>query len=353
VSEAALGSFEELDLEYVPEEEGTMMIYTANQTAEDLDVYMDDLTILHTEGPIIRVDDYYPFGLTYNSSERSGFTTNKRLFNGVEFQDELDLGLYQTLFRMYDPMLGRFIQIDPLADFFPGINPYNFGLDNPISFGDPDGLGPLDWLIGTKEERQNRRMSRRNARRSKAQKRRFERKHWVYSPSAKPKEDVKPKLVLSEIEPKRPEPSMDEGNLSLPDIVREVVPKPEPTIGGQPIEAGREIRFDHWPFGSNDYVVRDPSQTNKFLTPIADKLKSNPHLAITIQVLTNLTPDQLDENLATVHPDIKGNRLMWNRGSAIQLALINMGVDSRQIVFMYKPSVAKGAGGINIVVREK
>jgi hypothetical protein len=43
VSESALGSFEELSLEYFPEEEGTMMIYTANQTAEDLDVYMDDM----------------------------------------------------------------------------------------------------------------------------------------------------------------------------------------------------------------------------------------------------------------------------------------------------------------------
>jgi hypothetical protein len=72
VSEAALGSFEELALDFMPEEEGTMMIYTANQTAEDLDVYMDDMMVMHTEGPIIRVDDYYPFGLTFNTSERSG-----------------------------------------------------------------------------------------------------------------------------------------------------------------------------------------------------------------------------------------------------------------------------------------
>ena len=73
VSEAALGSFEELSLDFAPEEEGTMIIYTANQTAEDLDVYMDDMMVLHTEGPIIRMDDYYPFGLTFNTSERSGF----------------------------------------------------------------------------------------------------------------------------------------------------------------------------------------------------------------------------------------------------------------------------------------
>src|SRR5690606_31319496 len=51
-----------------------------------------------------------------------------------------------TLFRLYDPALGRFTSIDPLADFFPGINPYSFGFDNPILFGDPDGLAPMWWL---------------------------------------------------------------------------------------------------------------------------------------------------------------------------------------------------------------
>ncbi|MCG8309279.1 MAG: hypothetical protein MI975_17935, partial [Cytophagales bacterium] len=60
VSEAASGNFEELRLEYVPEEEGTLMIYTANQTNENLDVYMDDMMVMHTEGPIVRADDYYP-----------------------------------------------------------------------------------------------------------------------------------------------------------------------------------------------------------------------------------------------------------------------------------------------------
>jgi hypothetical protein len=44
---------------------------------------------------------------------------------------------------MYDPALGRFTQIDLMADFMPGINPYSFGYDNPILYGDPDGLGPL------------------------------------------------------------------------------------------------------------------------------------------------------------------------------------------------------------------
>ena len=65
VSEQALGSFETLSLDYVPEEEGTMMISTSNQTAEPLDVFMGDIMVLHTEGPIVRVDDYYHIEMTF------------------------------------------------------------------------------------------------------------------------------------------------------------------------------------------------------------------------------------------------------------------------------------------------
>jgi RHS repeat-associated protein len=140
VSEAALGSFEELDLEYVPEEEGTMMIYTANQTAEDLDVYMDDLTILHTEGPIIRVDDYYPFGMTYHTSERTGYATNNFLYQGKEIQSDLGLDTYDYGARMYDPQIARFTSVDPLADIAEAWTPYHFVRGNPINRIDPTGL---------------------------------------------------------------------------------------------------------------------------------------------------------------------------------------------------------------------
>ena len=144
VSEAALGSFEELALDFVPEEEGTMMIYTANQTAEDLDVYMDDMMVMHTEGPIIRVDDYYPFGLTFNSSERSGYLTNRYLYNGKELQPDLDLDWYDYGARMYMPEIGRWGVIDPLADKYHPISPYVYVSNNPINYFDPDGRKIVD-----------------------------------------------------------------------------------------------------------------------------------------------------------------------------------------------------------------
>jgi hypothetical protein len=48
--------------------------------------------------------------------------------------------MYDTPFRSYDAQLGRFHKIDPLADLAPGINPYRFGFNNPISMNDPTGL---------------------------------------------------------------------------------------------------------------------------------------------------------------------------------------------------------------------
>jgi|TARA_B110000285_G_C15108131_1_gene609277 hypothetical protein len=39
--------------------------------------------------------------------------------------------------------IGNFLSVDPLIDSFPSINPYNFVMNNPIIYNDPDGRSPV------------------------------------------------------------------------------------------------------------------------------------------------------------------------------------------------------------------
>ena len=82
---------------------------------------------------------YYPFGMNLSGIERQGDLMYQ--FNGmVEKEQTFGLELYETPFRSYDAQLGRFWQVEPLADIYVGVSMYQFGYNNPVSFNDPTGL---------------------------------------------------------------------------------------------------------------------------------------------------------------------------------------------------------------------
>ena len=88
-----------------------------------------------------QVAEYYPFGSSYLQIKPAG--TNKYLYNGKEKQDDVLDGIaldwYDYGARFYDPLIGRWHTVDPLAEKGRKWSPYSYCFDNPIIFVDPDG----------------------------------------------------------------------------------------------------------------------------------------------------------------------------------------------------------------------
>ena len=90
--------------------------------------------------------DYYLFGLSF---ENNNLNKNKYLFSGKELQDGTlggsMLGWYDFGARFYDPVLGRWFNVDPAAQF---ANPYLYCVNNPVMYIDPDGEFVPMLLVG-------------------------------------------------------------------------------------------------------------------------------------------------------------------------------------------------------------
>jgi RHS repeat-associated protein len=91
---------------------------------------------------VIQRNYYYSFGLRVDSPDFQigDEPKNRYLYNGKELNEELDLNWLAYGFRWYDPAVGRFPSVDPLAEKYISISPYAFVANNPIIFIDPNGM---------------------------------------------------------------------------------------------------------------------------------------------------------------------------------------------------------------------
>lgn len=99
--------------------------------------------VVSATGTIEQQNLFYPFGASRSDSKNSGQTQPYK-YNGKELDYYEDLAWYDYGARMYDPVLGRFMTQDPLAENEPGISPYVYCRNNPIRYVDPNGKEPTE-----------------------------------------------------------------------------------------------------------------------------------------------------------------------------------------------------------------
>ncbi|MBD0404997.1 RHS repeat domain-containing protein [Flammeovirga sp. EKP202] len=103
------------------------------------------LVTLNDAGNVLSYSDYYPFGLTMEDRSWGGVEGGKEYrygFNGKE--NDTDLSSSQLIqdygFRVYNPVIGKFLSVDPLTKSYPWYTPYQFAGNTPIQAIDLDGL---------------------------------------------------------------------------------------------------------------------------------------------------------------------------------------------------------------------
>ena len=88
---------------------------------------------------VIQENHYYSFGMRMEG-KWLGDGGSDYLFNGKELNQEHNLGWYDYGARWYDPSIGRWNAVDPLAEPQSSFSPYHYTYNNPVLFTDPLGL---------------------------------------------------------------------------------------------------------------------------------------------------------------------------------------------------------------------
>jgi RHS repeat-associated protein len=138
------GAHEELNKQISITQAGYVYLYLSNDNAalggNAVEVFFDDFEVEHIKSPVVQQDDYYAFGLTYNSYQRENSEANKWKFQGQEHVTDLDLGWDSFKWRNHMPDIGRFFNVDPLANDYVYNSPYAFSENSVVKYVELEGL---------------------------------------------------------------------------------------------------------------------------------------------------------------------------------------------------------------------
>jgi RHS repeat-associated protein len=105
---------------------------------------------------VLEENNYYPFGLNHEGyNALAGNPAYQYKYNGKELQET---GMYDYGARFYMPDIERWGVVDPLAEQYRRHSNYNYAVNNPINFIDPDGMAasPIfdenGTLLGTDDQ---------------------------------------------------------------------------------------------------------------------------------------------------------------------------------------------------------
>lgn len=114
---------------------GYVYAYVSNENSTLADVYFDDVTITHTQSPIVLSTDYYSFGLPIVARD-SVYEPYRFGYQGQFSEKDTINGWNEFELRMYDARIGRWLSVDPYGQF---ASPYLAMGNVPHTRYDPDG----------------------------------------------------------------------------------------------------------------------------------------------------------------------------------------------------------------------
>jgi RHS repeat-associated protein len=141
------------ELDYIIFPEGRI-VYNTDDSTFNYEYHLKDhlgstrVAFVPTTGgtEVVQENSYYPFGAPIADLSWSPKSTNRYGYNGKEHIKEFDLDWVDYGARFYNPIIGRFMAIDPMTKKHANYTPYAYVYNNPLRYIDLFGLDSLQRI---------------------------------------------------------------------------------------------------------------------------------------------------------------------------------------------------------------